>query len=102
MTDPGVSTCKEGCYNDQFDCTYNCPCYKNCPLGCPCDTYPNCPDVTTTTKKTTTTSIWYPTSSTTIVRIENSLFSDAKCRDMFSISVLILVSDDNSWRKYCV
>merc|ERR1712227_42764 len=67
MTDPGVSTCKEGCYNDQFDCTYNCPCYKNCPLGCPCDTYPNCPDVTTTTKKTTTTSIWYPTSSTTIV-----------------------------------
>ena len=39
MTDPEVSSCKEDCFNGQFDCTFDCPCYKNCPLGCPCPTY---------------------------------------------------------------
>ena len=34
-----VSSCKEDCFNGQFECTFDCPCYKNCPLGCPCPTY---------------------------------------------------------------
>ena len=34
---------RENCFNSQFDCTYDCPCYKNCPLGCPCPSYPKCP-----------------------------------------------------------
>ena len=85
-------SCKESCYNDQFDCTYNCPCYKNCPLGCPCATYPNCPDATTTTKATTTTSVWYPTSSTTLVT--TTLGANTACE---SFSGLFIGRDQNCY-----
>ena len=60
VTDPEVIDCKTDCYDDQFECTYGCPCYRNCLQGCPCDSYSGCPTTTvpiTTTIKTSTTTI---------------------------------------------
>ena len=49
-TDPDVIECKTDCYDDQFECTYSCPCYKYCSHGCPCESHPACPDTFTTTQ----------------------------------------------------
>ena len=38
-------SCAEGCINEDEACTASCPCFENCPGGCPCPYYTVwCPD----------------------------------------------------------